>query len=83
MSGKILDSLWINARVQKIGDISMAEQMRRHLKINAIHQIGIVRLMSTEGRCNGTLYALTVDIGIIIARFGGTDNHILPYSLKL
>ena len=78
MSGKILDCLWINASIQKIGNIGMPKLVWSHIKVDGVYQFGIVLLMTAEGRGNCVLNALAVDILIIVAGLGSPDSHILP-----
>ena len=65
MSGKVLDRLGVNTCIQKIGDVGMPQQVRCHIEVQAIHNVGIVFLMSSQTRLNSVLDALSVHILII------------------
>ena len=39
MSCKILNCLWINSRIEKIGDVSVPQLVRGHIKIQTIYHL--------------------------------------------
>ena len=55
MSGKVLDRLGVNTCIQKMGDVGMPQQVRCHIEVQAIHNVGIVFLMSSQTRLNLSL----------------------------
>ena len=61
MSGKVLDRLGVNTCIQKIGDVGMPQQVRCHIEVQAIHNVGIVFLMSSQTRLNSVLDALATE----------------------
>lgn len=78
MPCQILNRLGINASVKKIRDIGVPELVGRHFKINAIHQLGIVLLMTPQRWLDRTADALAIYIFIIDSLLGRTNHHILP-----
>ena len=49
MPGKILDSFWVNASVQQVSNIGVAKLMWGHIKVNSIHQLRVIFLMTARG----------------------------------
>ena len=83
MSRKILNRLWINSRIEKIGDVSVPQLVRGHIKVQRISDFGLIFLRHAQRWGNRVFDALTIHILIIVSGLGGPDNYILPYSLKL
>ena len=83
MSGKVLDRLGVNTCIQKIGDVGMPQQVRCHIEVQAIHNVGIVFLMSSQTRLNSVLDALSVHILIIGTLLGRPNNDLLPDTFEL
>ena len=83
MSCKILNRLWINSGIEKIGDVSVPQLVRGHIKVQRISDFGLIFLGHAQRWGNRVFDALTIHILIIVAGLGGPDNYILPYSLKL
>ena len=93
MSGKVLDRLGVNTCIQKIGDVGMPlrynndirvpQQVRCHIEVQAIHNVGIVFLMSSQTRLNSVLDALSVHILIIGTLLGRPNNDVLPDTFEL
>lgn len=48
MSGKVLYCLWINARIEKIGDVSVPQLMGRHIEVQRIFDFGLILLGHTQ-----------------------------------
>ena len=44
MSRKILNRLWINSRIEKIGDVSVPQLVRGHIKVQRISDFGLIFL---------------------------------------
>ena len=83
VSGKVLYCLWINARIEKIGDVSVPQLMRCHIKVQRIFDLGLILLGHTQRWSNRIFDTLPIYILIIVSGLGGADNYILPHSLKL
>ena len=62
---QVLDRLGVNTCIQKMGDVGRPQQVRCHIEVQAIHNVGIVFLMSSQTRLNSVLDALSVHILII------------------
>ena len=50
MPCKVLHRLWINAGVNQICDVGVAQHMRRDMKVHCINQIGVIVGMTTKNR---------------------------------
>ena len=83
MSGKVLDRLGVNTSIEKIGDVSVSQLMRGHIKIQRISDFGLIFLRHAECWCKRVFDALPIYILVVVSRLGGTDDYILPYPLKL
>lgn len=83
MSGKVLDRLGVNTCIQKIGDVGMPQQVRCHIEVQAIHNVGVIFLMPAQARLNRVLDALSVHILIIGALFGRSNDDVLPDPFEL
>ena len=83
VSGKVLDGLWINTSIEKIGNVSVPQLMRGYIKVQRISDFGLIFLRHSQRWGNRVFDALTIHILIIVAGLGGPDNYILLYSLKL
>ena len=68
---------------KKIGDVGMPQQVRCHIEVQAIHNVGIVFLMSSQTRLNSVLDALSVHILIIGTLLGRPNNDVLPDTFEL
>ena len=44
VSGKVLDGLWINASIEKIGNVSVPQLMRGYIKVQRISDFGLIFL---------------------------------------
>ena len=61
MSGKVLYCLWINARIEKIGDVSVSQLMGRHIEVQRISDFGLIFLGHAQrwgNRVFDALYAM-------------------------
>ncbi len=67
--------LGVNTCIQKIGDVGMPQQVRCHIEVQAIHNVGIVFLMSSQTRLNSVLDALSVHILIIGTLLGRPEQR--------
>ena len=83
MSGKVLNRLGVNACIQEIGNVGMAQQVGSYLEVQAIHNVGIVFLMSSQARLNCVLDALSIYILIIGSLLGRSNNDVLPNPFEL
>ena len=83
MSGKVLNCFGVNACIQEIGNVGMAQQVRSYLKVQAIHNVGVIFLMPAQARLNRVLDALSVHILIIGALFGRSNDDVLPDPFEL
>lgn len=83
MSSKVLDGLWINTSIEKVGDVSVSQLMWGHIKVQRISDFGLIFLRHAQCWGNCVFDALPIHILIIVAGLGGSDNYILPYPLKL
>ena len=83
MSSKVLDGLWINTSIEKVGDVSVSQLMWGHIKVQRISDFGLIFLRHAQRWGNRVFDALTIHILIIVAGLGRPDNYILPYPLKL
>ena len=83
VSGKVLDCLWINTRIEKIGNVSVPQLMRCHIKVQRIFDLGLILLGHTQRWSNRIFDTLPIYILIIVPGLSGADNYILPHSLKL
>ena len=83
VSGKVLYCLWINACIEKIGDVSVPQLMRCHIKVKRIFDLGLILLGHTQRWSNRIFDTLPIYILIVVPGLSGTDNYILPYPLKL
>ena len=83
MSRKILNRLWINSRIEKIGDVSVPQLVRGHIKVQRISDFGLIFLGHAQRWVNRVFDALPIHILIIVPGLSGADNDILPHSLKL
>ena len=83
MSSKVLDGLWINTSIEKIGNVSVSQLMRGHIKVQRISDFGLIFLGHAQRWGNRVFDALPIHILIIVPGLSGADNDILPHSLKL
>ena len=44
MSSKVLDGLWINTSIEKIGNVSVPQLMRGYIKVQRISDFGLIFL---------------------------------------
>ena len=44
VSGKVLDGLWINSSIEKIGNVSVPQLMRGYIKVQRISDFGLIFL---------------------------------------
>ena len=44
VSGKVLDGLWINTSIEKIGNVSVPQLMRGYIKVQRISDFGLIFL---------------------------------------
>ena len=83
MSGKVLNRLGVNACIQEIGNVGMAQQVGSYLEVQAIYNVGIVFLMPAKARLDRVPNALSVHILIIGTLLGRANNDVLPYPFEL
>lgn len=83
VSGKVLDGLWINTSIEKIGNVSVPQLMRGYIKVQRISDFGLIFLGHAQRWGNRVFDALPIHILIIVPGLSGADNDILPHSLKL
>ena len=83
MPSKILDSFRINACVQQVSNIGVTKLMWGHIKVNGIHQLRVIFLMTARGGRYRTLHALAIYILIIVMGFRRANGYIFPYPLEL
>ena len=83
MSGKVLNCLGVNACIQEVGNVGMPQQVRGHIEVEAIHNVGIVFLMPAKARLNRVLDTLAVHILIIGTLLGRSNNDVLPNPFEL
>ena len=83
VSGKVLDGLWINSSIEKIGNVSVPQLMRGYIKVQRISDFGLIFLGHAQRWGNRVFDALSIHILIIVSGLSGADNDILPHSLKL
>lgn len=82
VSGKVLDGLWINTSIEKIGNVSVPQLMRGYIKVQRISDFGLIFLGHAQRWGNRVFDALPIHILIIVPGLSGADNDILPHSLK-
>ena len=53
MSSKVLDGLWINTSIEKVGDVSVSQLMWGHIKVQRISDFGLIFLRHAQrwGNC--------------------------------
>ena len=78
MSCKVLNRLWINSRIEKIGDVSVPQLVRGHIKVQRISDFRLIFLRHAQRWGNRVFNALPIHILIIVAGLGGSDNYIFP-----
>ena len=61
----------------------MPQLVRRHLKVQAVHHLAIMRSLFTENRCDCVLDFLTVHIPHVGAFLIAPCHYILPDALEL
>ena len=83
MSGKVLNRLGVNACIQEIGNVGMPQQVRGHIEVQAIHNVGITFLMPSQARLNCVLDTLAVHILIIGTLLGRANDDVLPNPFEL
>ena len=83
VSGKVLDGLWINTSIEKIGNVSVPQLMRGYIKVQRIFDFGLILLGHTQRWSNRIFDTLPIYILIIVPGLSGADNDILPHSLEL
>lgn len=78
MTGQVLNSFGIYPSIYQVRDICMPQLVRRHLKVQAVHHLAIMRSLFTENRCDCVLDFLTVHIphvgAFLISLFGVLDT---------
>ena len=79
----VLDGLWINTSIEKIGNVSVPQLMRGYIKVQRISDFGLIFLGHAQRWGNRVFDALPIHILIIVPGLSGADNDILPHSLKL
>ena len=83
MAGQYLDSFYIYASQEKIGDICVPELMGRHMEVHAINNILVVRGPFPKHRRHCMLDFLSIDIPGIGTLFRTSDGDIFPQSRPL
>ena len=79
----VLDGLWINTSIEKIGNVSVPQLMRGYIKVQRISDFGLIFLGHAQRWGNRVFDALPIHILIIVPGLSGAANDILPHSLKL
>ena len=79
----VLDGLWINTSIEKIGNVGVPQLMRGYIKVQRISDFGLILLGHAQRWGNRVFDALPIHILIIVPGLSGADNDILPHSLKL
>ena len=67
MSSKVLDGLWINTSIEKVGDVSVSQLMWGHIKVQRISDFGLIFLGHAQRWGNRVFDALPIHILIIVA----------------
>ena len=83
MSGKVLNCLWIDTRIEKIGDVSVPQLMWSHIKVQRVFDFRLIFLCHTQCWSDRVFDTLPIHILIVVTGLSGPHNYILPYSLKL
>ena len=83
MTGQVLNSFGIYPSIYQVRDICMPQLVRRHLKVQAVHHLAIMRSLFTENRCDCVLVFLTVHIPHVGAFLIAPCHYILPDALEL
>lgn len=78
MSCKVLNRLWINSRIEKIGNVSVPQLVRGHIEVQRVSDFGLIFLRHTQRGSNRIFDALPIHILIVVSGLGGPDNYILP-----
>ena len=79
----VLDGLWINTSIEKIGNVSVPQLMRGCIKVQRVSDFGLIFLGHAQRWGNRVFDALPIHVLIIVPGLSGADNDILPHSLKL
>ena len=62
MPGKVLDRLWINPCIEKVGNVCVPQLVRRHIKIQRIFDFGLIFLRHAQRWGNRVFDALPIHI---------------------
>ena len=65
MSCKVLNRLWINSRIEKVGNVSVPQLMWSNLKIQAVNHLAIMSYLFFKNRGNRMFYTLSIFVPII------------------
>ena len=65
MPRKILNCFGIDTGIQQIRDVSVPELMGCYIEINAVNDVGVVFLVSSQCRIDHALDLLSVDVFVI------------------
>ena len=76
VSCQILDSFWVHARMDQVGDVGVSQQVRGHVEIQ-YHSGGAGSPAGARAVCSRIQDRLTADVGCF-ARRGSTDRHGPP-----
>ena len=80
MPRKILNCFGIDTGIQQIRDVGVPELMGCYIEINAVNDVGVVFLVSSQCRIDHALDLLSVDV-FVISSFAFPVNN-LKYKLK-
>ena len=71
MSGKILNRLWINSRIEKIGDVSVPQLVRGHIKVQRIFDFRLIFL------CHAQRWGkIDIPVAVIFSKFDAIEPII-------
>ena len=83
VSGQILNGLRIDARMDKVRDIGMPQNVRRHIEVQTIGDVISVDAFLPRLRLELLFDCLTVDVPIDCTLLCASDFYIIPNALKL
>ena len=83
MTCQILDRLWINSRIDQVGNIGVTQLMRRYCEVQAVHDIFPVYAFLPRLRLKLLSDRLSVHVFVQCAFFGAADLDIIPDPDKL
>ena len=78
MSCKVLNRFGINTTIEQVGNVSVSQLMRGHIKVQRISDFRLIFLCHTQRWGNCVFDAMPIHILIVVARLGGPNYYILP-----